>query len=65
MSNPFENLGKSEPAPVEQWETVEGRFGCYSEGCGRVTGEAQYSEPTEELRFVCPRGHETSMRYKL
>lgn len=66
MDNPFLNLGKPEGAePVTEWEDVEGRFGCFTDGCGRVTGDALYNESTKELKFTCPSGHVTSMRYDL
>jgi hypothetical protein len=60
LPNPF----SKETNPIV-WEPVEGRFGCFEKGCGKVTGDAKYCEATEILKFTCPDGHENSLRYSL
>ena len=60
MPNPF-----SKEKPVDDLEEVEGHFGCYTDGCGKVTGIAFYDNTNKKLTFICPSGHTTSLDYEL
>lgn len=67
MPNPFNKAQQKEQEenPEIIVEGVEGHFGCFESGCGKVVGNAVYNNDAELLYFTCPDGHKNTVSIKL